>query len=213
MPGDEDQQPADEPGTEFRTIRVGQWRHKTVDGRYRISRFGDEVELPADEVERGDRQGVFTPTAPTSTRSPEVDRALASVVTRLADPDGAEGSDAATLHHDITNRDQQLAAGAVDHFLDVADRADEPADPPAATDTPDGPDSAAQTPQDSDSTATAGDGTSDADSTAPEPPKRPAKAASVAVWRAYIAAIKPELADEVAGMDKDELQAQAPKDD
>lgn len=203
MSGDEDQQPTAEPGTELRTIRVGQWRHKTVDGGYRISRFGDEVELPADEIERGDRQGVFTPTVPTATRSAEVDRTLADIASLIADPAGADDSDAATLHHDITNRDQQIGLDAMADFL-----AKDPADPaPTADDTltpatgdPDGTAAAAQAPQDGDNAAS-------------EPPKRPAKAASVAVWRAYIAAVRPELADEVAGMDKDELQAQAPKGD
>lgn len=213
---------ADEPATEVRTIRVGQWRHKTVDGGYRFSRFGDEVELPADEIERGELAGVFTAAPIPAVRSAEVDRALADIVSQIPIPVGADGSDAATLHHDITNRDQQIAVGALEHFLGVADREDAVTAPPAADPTAatppvtgdaDSTPPAAQAPQGAADSGSGGDGTGDSTPAVPAPPKRPAKAASVDVWRTYIAAVKPELADEVASMGKDDLQAQAPKVD
>lgn len=167
--------------------------HLTVDGVRRRFVKGDELpELRAKDVKRLRRSNSI---------------ATAATAQELAEQAATRAA-----------AEQAAVAAAIEAAATEGATGEPDADPDTTTESAadtGGPDTVppSQTPQDSDSTAAAGDGTSGADSAAPEPPKRPAKAASVTVWRDYIAAIKPELADEVAGMDKDELQAQAPKDD
>lgn len=44
---------------EDKKIRVAVWEYRNAKGKRRIAYFGDVVALPAAEVERGERQGVF----------------------------------------------------------------------------------------------------------------------------------------------------------
>lgn len=170
-----------------RTIRVRIWRHKTTDGGYRISHFGDEVDLPKAEVERGDREGVFTPAPIPETRSADVDRKLADIEPRVADPAGAADSDAAPLHHDIQPTLDDVESSIEEETDPVPDTGDDdqvPAgDPDASTDVaqPDQPPAAEL--------------------------KRPAKAAAHEKWVEYVAAATGRPAAELAELSKDDLQA------
>lgn len=170
-----------------RTIRVRIWRHKTTDGGYRISHFSDEVDLPKAEVERGDREGVFTPASVPETRSVDVDRRLADIEPRVADPAGAADSDAAPLHHDIQPT-----------LDDVESSIEEETDPAPATG--------------DDDQAPAGDPDANTDAAHPDQPpaaelKRPAKAAAHEKWVEYIAAATGRPSAELAELSKDDLQA------
>lgn len=172
-----------------RTIRVRIWRHKTTDGGYQISHFGDEVDLPKAEVERGDREGVFTPAPIPETRSADVERALAGIEPRVSSPDGADESDAATLHHDIQPTLDDAAADAETEQSPATGDADDQA--PAGD-----PDANADAAQD------------DSSDQAPAVElKRPAKAAAHEKWVEYVAAATGRPADELASLSKDELQA------
>lgn len=176
-------------------VKAALWRYTDRHGSRRIARFGDTVELTADEAKRGEAAGVFDPAPVPAVVSDAVQRALAGVETRSVEPI-VVGDDAdLPLHHDVT-----APAEHADHAHTVTGDADS---------TP----AAAQAPQSDANSGSGGDSTADSTPAVPAPPKRPAKAASVDVWRAYIAAVKPELADEVASMGKDDLQAQAPKAD
>ena len=71
------------------------------------------------------------------------------------------------------------------------------------------PDAAEQAP-----TSTPAAEPTEAASAAPEPeplPERPANAATVDVWREYVAKLRPDLAAEVGAMSKDDLKAVVPK--
>lgn len=112
-----------------RTIRNAFWRHKTTDGGYRISYFGDEVDLPADEIKRGDREGVFEPTVPAATTAASLEAQLANAESRIRQPDGSKDSDTALLHHDLLTDAKDLPAPEPTMPL-----VSEPVDPdPAAT--------------------------------------------------------------------------------
>lgn len=187
-------------------VKAALWRYTDRHGSRRIARFGDTVELTAAEAKRGEDAGVFDPAPVPAVASDAVERALAGIESRMVPPI-AVGDDAdLPLHHDVTNRDQQIGQAAMADFLTKD---------PAELVTGDGHSTpaAAQAPQGDADSGSGGNDTGDSTPADTEPLKRPAKAASVDVWRAYIAAVKPELADEVAGMGKVELQAQAPKDD
>ena len=165
-----------------RTIQVRLWRHKTAAGGYRISHFGDEVDLPKSEIERGDREGVFTAAPVPETRSPDVDRALAGITPRVSTPAGAGESDAAPLNHDIQ---PDLAALLGD---------DEPAEITPAVEPAPAPDSAeVPVPVPAEQPATE--------------LKRPAKAASHDKWVEYVHKLTGRPEAELAELTKDELQA------
>lgn len=171
-----------------RTIRVRIWRHKTTEGGYRISHFGDEVDLPKAEVERGDREGVFNPAPIPETRSADVDRKLADINPRVADPAGSDESDAAPLHHDI-----QPTLDDVESSIEEETETEQP-------DTG------------NDDQAPAGDPDANTDAAQPDQPpaaelKRPAKAAAHEKWVEYVAAATGRPTDELSKLSKDELQA------
>lgn len=185
-------------------VKAALWRYTDRHGSRRIARFGDTVELTAAEAKRGEDAGVFDPAPVPAVASDAVERALAGIESRMVPPI-AVGDDAALpLHHDVTASVADDAAATEAAALEAAGTGDTA----VAVQDP----AVAETPQDAaDAAAGTGD-TTDPAAAAPAP-KRPVKAASVDVWRQYIATVKPELADEVAGMGKDELQSQAPKAD
>ncbi|OCB56132.1 hypothetical protein A5722_14635 [Mycobacterium vulneris] len=181
-----------------RTIRVRHWRHKTTDGGYRISQFGEEVDLPEAEVERGDHEGVFTPAPIPETRSADVDRKLADILSRVPLPAGSDESDAAPLHHDIQPAlDRSVARVLALHDEPAVEDETETEPAPATGD---------------DDQAPAGDPDANTDAAqADQPPaaelKRPAKAAAHEKWVDYVATATGRPADELAELSKDELQA------
>lgn len=183
-------------------VKAALWRYTDRDGSRRIARFGDDVELTSAEAKRGREAGVFDPAPVPAVVSEAVERALADIVTRAPGPIVVGDDGDLPLHHDVTapaTADAVTEAAALE-AAGTGDTAIAVQDPAVS-----------QTPQDA---ADAVVGTGDTTDTVPAvpAPKRPAKAASVDVWRDYIAAVKPELADKVAGLGKDELQAQAPKE-
>ncbi|MCV7230672.1 hypothetical protein [Mycolicibacterium komossense] len=152
-----------------RVIRNAIWRYKDTNGKFRIGYFGNEVDLPDDEIERGDKLGVFTAPTPT-TRTPDP----LEVVLAGGDPNGPA--------------------------LDATD-------PPVADPVP-------ETPAGDDGTPPAAE-TPAPPETPADAPKRPAKAAAVEVWQAYIVASTagtdaPVTAEQAKAMTKDQLQAAAP---
>ena len=162
-----------------RIVKVSLWRYRDTEGNRRIARFGDEVDIPKAEIERGDAAGVFTPAPVPAVQSNALERALTGITQRTPEPPEPEGE--AALHHDVTT----------------------PAEPAAAA--------AEQTPT---STPAAEPTAADAAPAEPDPeslPERPANAATVDVWREYVAALRPDLAAEVGSMSKDDLKAVVPK--
>lgn len=163
-----------------RTVKVATWQYFNAKGQRRRAYFGDEIELPKDEVERGDREGVFTP-APVPARTPsELERALADVQPRFSDPIGADESDAAPLHHDIQPVLAELEAEA----MAAADEDAEPVSAPAPAE-----DEAAQ------------------DEPPTVELKRPAKAAAHKKWVEYVHKATGRPESELAELTKGELQA------
>ncbi|WP_156296390.1 hypothetical protein [Mycobacterium paragordonae] len=49
-----------------RTLGVALWNYRDDDGRKRRALFGQRLELPEDEMARGERAGVFAPEAETT---------------------------------------------------------------------------------------------------------------------------------------------------
>lgn len=185
-----------------RTIRNAFWRHKTTDGGYRISYFGDEVDLPADEVKRGDAAGVFDPAPPVAVTAAQLEATLANAESRIRQPDGAAESDAAPLHHDIlTERDELVGQGVI--LRSDGEDLPEDAEPiaPALVTEPIGPDPAATlelTPQ------------AESD--------RPKKSATVDVWEDYVVrktagTDDPITPEQAKSMNKTELMAAVPASD
>lgn len=163
-----------------RIVKVSLWRYRDTEGNRRIARFGDEVDIPKAEIDRGDTAGVFTPAPVPAVQSSALERALTGITQRTPEPPEPEGE--AALHHDVTTPT-------------------EPTEPDA--------DAAEQTP-----TSTPAAEPTDAAPAEPAPeslPERPANAATVDVWREYVAALRPDLAAEVGSMSKDDLKAVVPK--
>lgn len=193
-----------------RTIQVKFWRHRNTAGKIRIGWHGEEVDLPKDEIARGEEAGVFKSTPVSATISQELLDQMSDVTSHIRLPDGHEASDdasqGAVLHHDTDQlTPPELAATGV---VVRADGQDMPADaqpiaPPIITE-PIGPDPAA--------TLT----TTDPASISTQPSsnvERPARAATKAVWVDYVVAATASKGDEAItreqaeGMSKDDLQA------
>lgn len=160
-----------------RTVKVATWQYRNAKGQRRRAYFGDEIELPKDEVERGDREGVFTPAPVPASTPTELERALASIQPRFSDPAGADESDVAPLHHDVQPVIEELAEDD-----------DLPADDGVA------PEPVPNTEPEQ------------ADSPAVEL-KRPAKAAAHEKWVEYVHKATGRPESELAELTKDELQA------
>lgn len=91
-----------------KTVTVAIWEYRNAEGRRRRAYRGDVVELTADEVERGERAGVFNqPAAGPVNNAPfsapvvakEFAAALRGIEPRTPEPAG--GGDIAALHHDL----------------------------------------------------------------------------------------------------------------
>lgn len=183
-----------------RTIRVRIWRHKTTEGGYRISHFGDEVDLPKAEVERGDREGVFNPTPIPETRSADVDQKLAGIISRIPLPTGADESDSAPLNHDIRPALERSVAHVLALHDDESSIEDEP-------ETEQSPATGDEQPADSDAASTEQSPATGDDPAPAVELKRPAKAAAHEKWVDYVHQATGRPADELAELSKDELQA------
>lgn len=154
-----------------RVVKVAIWEYRNAKGHRRRAYFGQTIELPEDELKRGDREGVFTP-APIPAMVPsELERALAGIVPRISDPAGSAESDTATLHHDI--------GAGVPVLVDDTAGGDDGADDPVTT-------------------------VIDPSASATKPP---ARAASVEVWRKWVADHTDIAAEQIKTMTKDELRA------
>lgn len=173
-----------------RTVKVATWQYFNAKGQRRRAYFGDEIDLPKAEVERGDREGVFTPEPIPAASPSELGRALAKIDPRFDDPAGAAESDAAPLHHDI-----QPTLDSVESSIEDEPETEQTA---ATGDEQPGDGDAASTEQ----TAATGD-----DSKPAVELKRPAKAAAHEKWVDYVHQATGRPADELAELSKDELQA------
>lgn len=173
-----------------RTIKVAFWRYQDSDGKHRLAWFGDEVDLPKHEVDRGNQAGVFTAPEPSEgVRPTDLEASLMNIEPRVSEPVGATESDAAPLHHDVTSTREDLPEGVVirEDGEDLPDDA-QPTGLPALE-----PLSADQS----------------ADTSGPllaaQDVERPKAAATVDVWRAWAKQVRPDL--DVESMNKDELKA------
>lgn len=99
-----------------KTVTVAHWEYRNPDGKRRRAYFGDVVTLTAEEVERGERAGVFDqPPAGPVNRPPfsapvfaeQFAAALRGIEPRTPEPAG--DGEVAALHHDLqppTDADQ-----------------------------------------------------------------------------------------------------------
>ncbi|AHJ86292.1 hypothetical protein 32HC_14 [Mycobacterium phage 32HC] len=171
-----------------RTVKVATWQYRDSKGRRHRAYFGDEIELPKDEIERGDRLGVFTPAPVPAKVSSELEKALAAIRSRTVDPAGAGESDSLPTKHDV-QPDAPAEAAPADDVEPASDA--KPAEQPADVEPP------ASAPADA-----------PADVQKPaEELKRPAKAAAHEKWVDYVHRATGRPADELAKLSKDELQA------
>ncbi|AUV60791.1 head-tail connector protein [Mycobacterium phage Rem711] len=169
-----------------RTVKVATWQYRDSKGRRRRAYFGDEIELPKDEIERGDRLGVFTPAPVPAKVSSELEKALAAIRSRTVDPAGADESDSLPTKHDVQPDAPAEPAPADVEPASDADPAEQPADVEQPASVP------AEAP---------------ADEKPAEELKRPAKAAAHEKWVDYVHRATGRPADELAKLSKDELQA------
>jgi hypothetical protein len=166
-----------------RTVKVAIWRYRDTAGVRRFARFGATVDLSEDEVERGDREGVFTPAPVPATSPTELERALANIQPRVTVPAGSDESDAAPLHHDIALTPAVLPVVEVEPTTET--------EPEAASEKPDTVEPVPVT-----------------EVTVPVVElKRPAKAAAHEKWVEYVSAATGRPEAELEKLTKDELQS------
>ncbi|WP_349318868.1 hypothetical protein [Mycolicibacterium canariasense] len=152
-----------------RVVRAALWEYRDAKGQRRRAFFGQEVDLPASEIERGEAQGVFGSAA------------LADDAVIEHTPAPAQSGDPAPVPpHDVTGS------------VDLPDPEPTPILAPIEQSAVGG----AQ-PEIVKTEAV----------TEPGPVERPKTAQSVEVWRDYVRTVRPDLADNVDDMTKDELRA------
>lgn len=115
-----------------RVVKAALFRYTDSDGSRRIAHFGDEVDLSKDELERGDRLGVFNPAPIPPVVSAAVDRALGDIESRVNEP-VAVGDELPDPPHSITDAGSDSSSQEPDPVPGDADT------PPAATDAPSTP--------------------------------------------------------------------------
>lgn len=166
-------------------VKVAQFRYRDPDGRRKIAYRGDEIEVTGDERQRAVASGVFDQTAVVGAvlTAATVQTLSGGIESRIPSPPEPEGF--APLHHDV------LALPEPETQLQPDPVAEAVAEPLPELTSDSEPVVAPQA----------------------EPGlKRPVNAASVDVWREYVKQVRPDLADAVDGLSKDELKAAVPKE-
>ena len=97
-----------------RVVKAALWEYRDRKGRRRRAFFGDEVNLTESEIERGDRENVFTPAPPRPVEASALEKALAGIETRVDEPVllGEQG--------EVATRGLQRCRHAVDQRLQGA---------------------------------------------------------------------------------------------
>lgn len=175
-----------------RVVKAALWEYRDSNGKKHRVFFGDEVDLPESEIKRGDAQGVFNPAPIPPQQSSELERALAGIEPRTPEPVLAGADDLPPPPHDVQSVVQLPDVEPEPVLAEINQSGVGGAQPVIVT-----PETVLEAPKH-------------------EPLKRPAKAAHVDVWRAYVVAAtagsaKPITEDQAADMSKEELQAAAPK--
>ncbi|MCV7255679.1 hypothetical protein H7J86_26290 [Mycobacterium hackensackense] len=152
-----------------RVVRAALWEYRDAKGQRRRAFFGQEVDLPASEIERGEAQGVFG-SAPLPDGT-VVDHTPAPVQT---------GGPAPVPPHDVTGTVTLPEPEPTPILAPIEQSAVGGAQPEIVK---------------------------TESVTEPGPVERPKTAQSVEVWRDYVRQVRPDLADQVDDMTKDELKA------
>ncbi|GAS94422.1 uncharacterized protein RMCC_1388 [Mycolicibacterium canariasense] len=154
-----------------RVVRAALWEYRDAKGQRRRAFFGQEVDVPASEIERGEAQGVFG----------SADLPDDAVIEHTPAPEQS-GGPAPVPPHDVTGS------------VDLPEHEPEPW--PILAPIEQSAVGGAQ-PEIVKTEAV----------TEPGAVERPKTAQSVDVWRDYVRTVRPDLADKVDDMTKDELRA------
>lgn len=84
-----------------RTVKVALWDYRDANGKRRRAYFGDEVDLPKREIDRGTQQGVFDPAPVPEVQTSAVERALADTRARTPEPVLAGADTLPVPPHDV----------------------------------------------------------------------------------------------------------------
>lgn len=167
-----------------RVVKAALWEYRDADGKKHRAFFGDRVELTEDEIERGERQGVFDPDAPVPTLDPIP--ALAGIEPRTPEPVLVGADSLPVPPHDVVT-EVVLPPQEPAPVLEAINQPAVGGDQPEVVKT----ENVVEKPQ----------------------AKRPAKAAHIDVWRKFIVDVTDITEAQAADMNKDQLQAAAPPED